>query len=164
MKGFEKEQQIDIFNLDVLNKQSKMGYYETLRERQEDAKKRLYYTLKISHELDNVCSKCPINNRSVLECNGCVTLEAIRRNAKGLMALTDKKVHREEWYAKTTKKDDKAERLYTYETVKELEQDFSYSYILNKRREMSLIDISREIDSCYNALKSFVNKHKNRGL
>jgi len=163
MKGYENEQQIDIFNLEILNKPTKMSYYETLRERQEDAKKRLYYTLKISHELDNVCAKCPINNRSVLECDGCETLNAIRTNAKELIRITDKKVHRESWYAKTSKKDDKAERLYTYENVRELEKDFTYEYILEKRKEMSLSDISKEIDSCYNALKSFVNKYKNRG-
>ena len=161
MKKFEE--QVNIFNLDILEPELKKDRNKVLQERKARNKLFLKHTLKVSEVLDKECKNCQYsagdNNR--IKCMECPFYKILRDQGKELEKLTEHKIHKEDWKVnKADRNDYFQERLYTYDNLSDLEKDLEKDNLAYLRESHSLEEIAEMLDCEYKVLRSYVNKHK----
>ena len=163
VEAFKFDEQINIFDLDVVGKESKLERKKTLAKRKEKAKVRLYHTLHISNIIEKHCKGCKFNDfdKYKKECLACPINAELKKHSKVLEDLTSDKIVKESWEGRNGDTlDPFVERLYKYQTLMEMEKDYTTEEILKMRETMTLQQIAEEIDAYYGVVRTFVNKYK----
>lgn len=157
------DEQINIFDLEVLEKNDAKKIKKIRSMRRQLSKARTFYTLRISIILENNCSGCPFNDKKEnidnSKCIDCPFYKQLKECARELERLTEHKVLKEKWESKKNIKDHYDERLYTYETLQDLEDSFDPEYISSLRENMNLVEIAEFIDCDYSKLRCYINKY-----